>query len=126
MNNTRFEQFLNNFLNFILLGKGTTIRENIGRKTSRYERNGTIMDATGRGKSMGSGKNNLVSGESRLEVEMHRGCLNDLNGMEFGSNARTFFEELFHCMGADDLRGACRYLGTYTVVPPVGIAWLIP
>jgi hypothetical protein len=31
MNNTRFEKFLNDFLNFILLGKGMTIRENIGR-----------------------------------------------------------------------------------------------
>jgi hypothetical protein len=45
MNNTHFEQFLKNFLNFILLGKGMTIRENIGRKISWYERNGMIMDA---------------------------------------------------------------------------------
>jgi hypothetical protein len=32
MDNTRGEQFLNNFLNFIFLGKGMTIRVNIGRK----------------------------------------------------------------------------------------------
>jgi hypothetical protein len=31
MDNTCFEQFLNDFLNFILLGKGMMIRENIGR-----------------------------------------------------------------------------------------------
>jgi hypothetical protein len=32
MDNICFEKFLNNFLNFILLGKGMTIRVNIGRK----------------------------------------------------------------------------------------------
>jgi hypothetical protein len=99
---------MNNFLNFILLGKGMMIRENIGRKTSQYERNGMIMDAMGRGKFLGSGKNNLVSGEDRLEVGMHRGCLNGLNGVELGNNSRmTLFEEIFHSMGTDDLRGAC-------------------
>jgi hypothetical protein len=34
--NTYFEQFLNNFLIFILLGKGMMIRENIGRKDTMY------------------------------------------------------------------------------------------
>jgi hypothetical protein len=34
MDNTRFEQFLNNFLSFIILGKGMKIRENFGRKTA--------------------------------------------------------------------------------------------
>jgi len=37
MNNTHFNKFLNNFLNFILLGKGMTITANIGRKISWYE-----------------------------------------------------------------------------------------
>jgi hypothetical protein len=37
---------MNNFLNFILLGKGMMIRVNIGRKISWDERNGMIMDAT--------------------------------------------------------------------------------
>jgi hypothetical protein len=51
-----------------------------------------IMNTMGRGKSMGSGKNSLVFGEDRLEVRMHKGCLNCLNGMELGNNARmTFF-----------------------------------
>jgi len=58
------------------------------------------------GNSTGSGKNNLVLGEDRLEFMMHRGCLNYLNGMELGNDARmTFFEDLFHSMGTDDLRG---------------------
>jgi hypothetical protein len=128
MDNTHFEQFLNNFLNFILLGKGMMIRVNIGRKISWYERNGMIMDAMGRGKSMGSGKNNLVSGEYRLEVGMHRGCLNGLNGMELGNNTRmTFFEDIFHSMGTDDLRGACcDALELILLSLLVGIAWLIP
>jgi hypothetical protein len=34
MNNTCFKQFLNNLLNFILLGKGMMIRVNIGGKAS--------------------------------------------------------------------------------------------
>jgi hypothetical protein len=37
-----------------------TIRENIGRNTTWDKRNGMIMNTTGRGKSLGSGKNNLV------------------------------------------------------------------
>jgi hypothetical protein len=51
-----------------------------------------IMNTMGRGKSMGSGKKKLVLGDNRLEVRMHRGCLNCLNGMELGNNSRmTFF-----------------------------------
>jgi hypothetical protein len=51
-----------------------------------------IMDVAGRGKAMGGVKNSLVSGDYRLEVRMHRGCLNGLNRMELGNNARmTFF-----------------------------------
>jgi hypothetical protein len=51
-----------------------------------------IMDTTRRGKFLGSGKNNLVSGEDRLEVAMHRGCLNGLDGVELGNNSKmTFF-----------------------------------
>jgi hypothetical protein len=45
-----------------------------------------IMNTTERGKSMGSGKNELVFGEDILEVRMHRGCLDCLNGMELGNN----------------------------------------
>jgi hypothetical protein len=57
---------------------------------------------------MGSGKNSVVFGKYRLEVRMHRWCLNCLNGIELGNNVRmAFFEELFHSMGTDDLRGAC-------------------
>jgi hypothetical protein len=47
---------MNNFLNFFLLGKGVMIRVNIGRKIAWDERNGMIMDATGRVKFLGSGK----------------------------------------------------------------------
>jgi hypothetical protein len=57
---------------------------------------------------MGSGKHDLVFGEDRLEVRMHRRCIDWLNSMELGNNSlMTFFEELFHSMGTDDLRGAC-------------------
>jgi hypothetical protein len=39
---------------------------------------------------------------------MHRGSLNCSNGIELGNNVEmAFFEELFHSMGIDDLRGAC-------------------
>jgi hypothetical protein len=34
MDNIHFKKFLNNFLNFIILGKGMMIRVNIGRKDS--------------------------------------------------------------------------------------------
>jgi hypothetical protein len=99
---------MNNFLNLILLGKVMTIRSNIGRKTAQDERDGMIMESMGRGKFFGSGKNNLVVGKDRLEVEMHIRCLNNMNGVELGYNARMkFFEELFHAMGTDDLGGAC-------------------
>jgi hypothetical protein len=49
------------------------------------------MGVTGRREAMGSVKNSLVSGEYRLEAKVHRGCLNDLNGMELGNNAKMFF-----------------------------------
>jgi hypothetical protein len=39
------------------------------------------MNNIGRGKSMGSIKNDLVFGEDILEVRMHRGCLDYLNGI---------------------------------------------
>jgi hypothetical protein len=84
-----------------------TIRANIGRKTSRNKRYGMIMNTTRTRKSMRSGKNSLVFGEDRLEVKMHIGCLNCLNEMDLGKNAQMkFFEEFFHLMGIDDLRGA--------------------
>jgi hypothetical protein len=40
---------MNTFLNFILLGKGMTIRPNIGRKIAQDERDGMIMDTMGGG-----------------------------------------------------------------------------
>jgi hypothetical protein len=99
---------MDNFLNFILLGKGMMIRENIGKNISQYERNGMTMESTRKEKLFGSGKNNLVVGEDILEVGMHRGCINNMNGVEMGNNARmTLFEEIFHAMGTDDLRGTC-------------------
>jgi hypothetical protein len=79
-------------LNFILLGKEMTIRTNIGRKNARAKRDGMIMDSMRRGKFLGSGKNNLVAGKDRLEVGMHRGFINNMNGVELGYNSQmTFF-----------------------------------
>jgi hypothetical protein len=86
MDNTCVEKLLCNFFNFILMGKGMIIRVNIGRNTTRDKGNGMIMNTKGRGKSPRSGKNNLVFGYDRLEIRMHRGCLNCLNGMDFGNN----------------------------------------
>jgi hypothetical protein len=98
---------MNNFLNFILLGKVMTIRANIRRKTTQYERNEMIMDSMGKGKLFGSGKNNFVEGEDTLEVGMNRGCLKSMNGVELGNNYRmTLFEDLFHEMGTDEPTGA--------------------
>jgi hypothetical protein len=60
------------------------IRPNIGRNTSHDERDGMIMESTRRGNFFGSGKNNLVAREDRLEFWMHKRCLNNMNGVEFG------------------------------------------
>jgi hypothetical protein len=99
---------MNNFLNFILLGKGMTIRTNIGRRTSWDERDGMIMDSMGRGMFFRSGKNKLVAGKDRLEVRMQIRCINNMNGLELGYNSRMkFFEDVFHAMGTNALRGAC-------------------
>jgi hypothetical protein len=109
MDNTHFEQFLNDFLDFVLLGKGMKIRENIGRKIFGDKRNDMIMNTRGRGKYMGNRKNNLVFGYDILELRIHRGCLNSLNGMVLGNNTRmTLFENIFHSMGTDYLRGTCH------------------
>jgi hypothetical protein len=80
MDNTCGEQFLNNFLNFIFLGKGMMIGMNIGRKVVGDKGNGMIMNTMGRRKSLGSGKNNLMFGEDGLEVRMHRGLKIHENG----------------------------------------------
>jgi hypothetical protein len=71
-------------LNFIIFGKGVTIRMNIGRKISRDKENGMIMGSMGRGNSFWFVKNILVFGEKRLDVRMNcrGGGLNGLNGME--------------------------------------------
>jgi hypothetical protein len=104
--NTYSENFLNNFLHFIFLLKGMTRGTKIGRKDVGDKGNGMIMNTTGRRKSLGSGKNNLVFGEDGLKVWWHKRCLSGLNGMELYNNARmTFFWELSHAMGTDDLRG---------------------
>jgi hypothetical protein len=104
--NTYIKQFLNHFLNFIFLGKGVTIGTNIGRKDSWDKGNGMIMNTTGRRESLGSVKNNLIFRDDGLEVLQHKGCLNCLYGMKLGNNARmTFFEQLFHAMGTNDLWG---------------------
>ena len=79
---------------------------NIGRKVVGYEGNGMIMNTMRNRKSLGSGKTHLMFREDVLEVLRHRGCLSGLNGMELCNNVRmTFFEELFHVMGTDDLWG---------------------
>jgi hypothetical protein len=102
------EQLLNNFLNFIFLGKGMTIWENIGRKVFGCKGKGMIMNTMGRRNSLGSGKNNLMFGEDGLEVMRHRGCLSGLNGMKlFHISGMTFFEMIFHVMGTYDLKGTC-------------------
>jgi hypothetical protein len=104
--NTCGEKLLNNFLNFIFLGKRMMIRMNIGKKVIRKKGNRMIMNTTGRRNYLGIGKNNLMFGEDGLEVLQHRGCLSGMNGMELCNNCRmTFFEDLFHAMGVDDIRG---------------------
>ena len=66
------------------------------------------MNTMGRRKSPGGGKNSLVFGDDTSEVKIHRWALNFLDRVELGNNARmTFFENIFHSMGTDDLRGAC-------------------
>jgi len=74
--NTCIKKFLKNFLNFIFLRKGMTIRKNIGRKNVWENKNGMIMNTTGRGKSLGNVNKILVFGYDRLKVKIHRGCLN--------------------------------------------------
>jgi hypothetical protein len=66
-----------------------------------------IMDYKGRGKSLGSGTNSLVLGEYRLEFNIHRGCLNNMNGVELGDNSiMTLFEEIFNLTGTKNLKGS--------------------
>jgi hypothetical protein len=47
-----------------------------------------INDAVGRGNSMEGVKTIFLLGEYRLDLWMHKGCLNCLNGMELRNNAR--------------------------------------
>jgi hypothetical protein len=104
--NICIKQFLNHFLNFIFFGKGVTIGMDIGRKASWDKKNGMIMNTMARRESLGSGKNHLMFREDGLDVLWHKGCLIFLYGMELGNNARmTFFEERFHVMGTNDIRG---------------------
>jgi hypothetical protein len=54
----------------------------------------------------GEWKNHLMFREDGLEVLRHRWCFSFLYGMEFGNNTRmTFFEQIFHAMGTNYLRG---------------------
>jgi hypothetical protein len=64
---------MNNFLNFIFLGKGVMIRVNIRRKTTRDKWDGIIMGIMGRGNPLGFVKNRLVFGEDKLDVRMNSG-----------------------------------------------------
>jgi hypothetical protein len=68
VDNTCVEQFLNNVLNFIFLGKGMTTGTDIGRKVVKYKGNGMIMNTMGRREYLGSGKNHLMFREDGLEV----------------------------------------------------------
>jgi hypothetical protein len=103
--NTLLEKFLHYFLNFILLGKGVTIREKIGRKNARRKGNGMIMNTTERRKSLRGGKNSFMCGKDSLEVRMNIGCPNDLNRMELINDTRVaFLEDISHMMGTNDLR----------------------
>jgi hypothetical protein len=54
--NTHLKQFLHYFLNFIILGKGMTIRATIGMKTTRNKGNGMIMNTTRSQNSLRGGK----------------------------------------------------------------------
>jgi hypothetical protein len=104
--NTCVEHLLKFFLNFIFLGKGITIGMDIGRKADRDKGNGMIMKTMGRRESLGSGKKNLMFGENGLEVLWNIKCLNGLDAMELCNNSiMTFFENIFHAMGTDDLQG---------------------
>jgi hypothetical protein len=52
-----------------------------------------VMVIAGGRKASGILENSVVLGKDRLEVGVHRGCLNCLNGMELGDDTRmTFFE----------------------------------
>jgi len=106
VDNTCVKQFLNHFINFIFWVKGVMIGTNIGRKASWDMGNGMIMNTMGRRESLGTGKNHLMFREDGLEVLWHRGCLSCLYGTELGNNTQmTFFEQLFHAIGTNDLRG---------------------
>jgi hypothetical protein len=56
LENTHLEKFLHYFLNFILLGKGMKIRENIGRKNAKNKGGRMIMRTKRRRNSLRSGK----------------------------------------------------------------------
>jgi hypothetical protein len=56
------------------------------------------------GKTLGSLENSLMGVNDSLQVWVYQGCLNCLNGMELGNDARmTFFELLFNEVGIDEL-----------------------
>jgi hypothetical protein len=52
-----------------------------------------VMVSMGGGEALGSLENSGMVGKDSLKVELYQGCLNCLNGMELGNDARmTFFE----------------------------------
>jgi hypothetical protein len=81
------------------------IRENIGRKTTRNNGNGMIMNTMRSRYSPRGGKNSLMFGKDSLEVRRHIGCLNVLNRMELRNDIGVaFLEKIFHVMGTNDFR----------------------
>jgi hypothetical protein len=67
-----------------------------------------IMESMGRWKLFWSDKIKFVVGDDRLEVEMKKRFLNNMNGVELGNNSKkNFFENIFDAMEPDDLRGTC-------------------
>ena len=68
VDNACIKEFLDHFLNFIFLGKGVTIRTDIGRKASGCKGNGMIMNTMGRREALGSGKYQLMFRNDGLEV----------------------------------------------------------
>jgi hypothetical protein len=83
MDNTCGEQFLNNFLNFIFLGKGMMIGMNIGRKVVWGQGEWNDHEHHGKEEVPGEWKKQLDVWRGWIGGPVtHRGCLSGLNGME--------------------------------------------
>jgi hypothetical protein len=111
VDNTYIKDFMDHFFNLIFLGKGVTIRTNIGKKVAWCQGNGMIMNTTGRREALGSLKDQLMFIKDGLDVLQYRGSLCCFCGMEFGDNNRmTLFEQLF-------MRWELMISGEPTVIP---------